>query len=203
MSGCNVPSEMDTDLNSWFVREILPNEAALTRYLMRMWHNREEVQDLRQETYTRVCEAAARSRPTSPKSFLFTTARNLMADRLRRERVVSIEAWADMDAANVKIDENAPEQHASALQQLRHLAEVFDGLPPKCRAVVWMRRVESFSQREVAIRLGITEGTVEKHVAKGVRLLADGFYAFAPAAASQDGMRDDEVESEHGQSPGN
>ena len=39
--------------------------------------------------------------------------------------------------------------------------------------MVWLRRVEDLSQKEVAVRLGISEKTVEKHIAKGMRLLAD------------------------------
>lgn len=83
---------MDEDLDGWFAREILSHEASLVRYLTRMWRNRHETLDLRQEAYIRAYEAAMTARPSSPKSFLFTTARNLMADRARRERVVSIQA---------------------------------------------------------------------------------------------------------------
>jgi RNA polymerase sigma-70 factor (ECF subfamily) len=41
--------------------------------------------------------------------------------------------------------------------------------------VVWLRRVEELPQKEVAARLGIGEKTVEKQVAKGMRLIADHF----------------------------
>jgi RNA polymerase sigma factor (sigma-70 family) len=190
---------MDEDLDGWFAREILAHEAALVRYLVRTWPNRDDVHDLRQEAYIRVYEAAGKSRPLSAKSFLFTTARNLMADRVRRERVVSIEARADLDALNVLVDELSPEQHESGRQQLRRLAVAFDGLPPKCREVVWMRRVEELSQKEVAGRLGITEGTVEKHVARGVRLLADCLYGAGSPGSAQLRAGDAEVEPEHGQ----
>jgi RNA polymerase sigma-70 factor (ECF subfamily) len=50
-------------------------------------------------------------------------------------------------------------------------------LPPKCRDVVWLRRVDEISQKEVATRLGISERTVESHVLKGMKLLADMFLA--------------------------
>ena len=73
---------MDEPLDSWFKREILAHEAALVRYLLRTWPNRQEAYDLRQDTYVRVYEAAAKSRPQAAKSFLFATARNLMADRI-------------------------------------------------------------------------------------------------------------------------
>lgn len=167
---------MDDSLDSWFAREILPHEAALLRYLARTWSNQDEIHDLRQETYVRVYEAAAKARPLAPKSFMFTTARHLMADRIRRGRVVSIEATADLEALNVLIDEISPEQRASARQELGRLAQAFDGLPPQCRRIVWMRKVEGISQKQVAERLGISEGAVEKQITKGVRLLASLFF---------------------------
>jgi len=190
---------MDEDLDTWFAREILVHEASLARYLMRTWHNRDEVHDLRQDAYIRVYVAAANARPASPKAFLFTTARNLMADRARRERVVSIEARGDLDSLNVLVDELGPERQESGRQQLRRLAEAFDSLAPKCREVVWMRRVEELPQREVARRLGITEGTVESHVARGVRLLADYVYGAQPRERAQVGVSEYEIESGHGQ----
>ena len=164
---------MAESLDAWFAREILACEDSLLRYLIRTWHHRDEIHDLRQEVYIRVYEAASKNRPLAPKSFLFATARNLMADRLRRSRVVSIEARADLDALNVLVDEISPEDHASAHEELRTLARAFDRLPPRCREVVWMRRVEELSQREVAERLGIGEAMVEKHIAKAMCRLAE------------------------------
>jgi RNA polymerase sigma-70 factor (ECF subfamily) len=165
-------ASVDDSLNSWFAREILVHEGALMRYLRRSWFRREEIHDLRQEIYIRVYEAAARSRPTQPKSFMFTTARHLMTDRLRRERVVSIEAVGDIDALNVPVDEVTPDRRLDAHQELKRLADAFDRLPDRCREVVWLRRVEQLSQKQVAARMGISEKTVEKQIAKGARLIA-------------------------------
>jgi RNA polymerase sigma-70 factor (ECF subfamily) len=164
---------VDESLNAWFKREILVHEAALVRYLTRAWRNRDEIHDLRQEVYIRVYEAAKTSRPHSPKSFMFTTARHLMTDRARRGRVVSIEAVGDADVLNVLVDEISPERNLHARQELKKLAQAFGQLPPKCREVVWLRRVDELSQKEVAKRLGISPRTVESHVMKGMRLLAD------------------------------
>jgi RNA polymerase sigma factor (sigma-70 family) len=163
-------------LDAWFSREILIHEDALVRFLTRSWHHRDDIVDLRQEVYMRVYEAAAQERPRAPKSFLFATARNLMADRMRRSRVVSIEARADLESLNVLIDEMSPEHHASAHEDLRTLAAAFEQLPPRCRQVVWLRRVENLSQREVAAQLGICEAVVEKQTAKAMRRFADAFF---------------------------
>jgi RNA polymerase sigma-70 factor (ECF subfamily) len=167
---------MDESLDAWFTREILAHEDALVRYLRRVWSNVDEIPDLRQDAYVRVYEAAKKSRPLSPKSFLFTTARHLVTDRIRRKRIVAIDSVADMDALNVMIEEISPEQRSSSHQELRLLAQAIDLLPSKCREVVWMRRVNDLPQKEVATRLGISQKSVEKHVMKGMRLLADALF---------------------------
>jgi RNA polymerase sigma factor (sigma-70 family) len=164
---------MEDTLKQWFIREIVAHEGALMRHLYRVWPDRSEIRDIRQEAYVRVYEAATRSRPLAPKSFLFATARNLMADRVRRERVVCIEARAELDALNVLVDEISPERRASARQELGRLAHAFDRLPRRCRDVMWLTKVESLSQREAATRLGVNEKAVEKQVSRGMRLLAE------------------------------
>jgi RNA polymerase sigma factor (sigma-70 family) len=163
---------MEDDLDRWFIREVVAHEASLMRYLARAWRDRSEIPDILQDCYIRVYESAARSRPAYPKSFLFQTARNLMVDHLRHRRVVPIEGVEDLDALNVSIEELTSERRATGVQELRHLSEAFDQLPEKCRVVVWLRKVEGLSQREVAERLKVGETTVEKHLARGIRALA-------------------------------
>jgi RNA polymerase sigma factor (sigma-70 family) len=184
-------------LKVWFVREILAHEASLMRYLIRCWPRADEVHDLRQEIYIRVYEAAAKSFPTSPKSFLFATARHLMTDRVRRSRIVSIEAVGDFDVLNVMVDEISLERRLDARQELKRLAQALNLLPPKCREVVWLRRVDEIPQKEVAQRLGISERTVESHILKGMRLLADAFFGGTLARESKETST--EEQAEHGQ----
>jgi RNA polymerase sigma factor (sigma-70 family) len=188
---------VDEALNSWFAREILVHEAALVRYLMRTWPNKDDVSDLRQEIYVRVYEAAKRSRPTFAKSFLFTTARHLMTDRARRGRVVSIEAAGDLADLNVLVDEISPERRLDARQELKQLAHAFGLLPPKCREVVWLRKVDGIPQSEVAQLLGISVRTVEFQVQKGMRILAHALFGegagqktVAPHSVAEQGSED-------------
>ncbi|WP_051414352.1 RNA polymerase sigma factor [Pseudoxanthomonas suwonensis] len=193
---------MSTEFDDWFAREVLAHERALVHYLQRCWPHRDELHDLRQEVYVRIYEAAARSRPTAPKAFLFATARHLMADRARRGRVVSIEPVGDFDSSNVYlIDEVSPERWTGTRQALRRLVEALDRLPGRCREVVWLRRVEELSQKEVAQRLGISGRTVEKHLAKGMRLIADHLYGGGPLprpASRRAGQGDTVPERGHG-----
>jgi len=184
-----------TALDQWFAAEILPHEGLLLRYLTRVWRNSAEVFDLRQDIYVRVYESARRALPTTPKAFLFATARNLMTDRIRHSRVVFIDSTPDFDVLDVLIDEVSPERRLSARQELRMLARAFDSLSEKCRNVVWLRRVEGFSQRETAQRLGLHEGAVESQLARGVRVLALAVFGSADGVDARQHLRKSQHES--------
>jgi RNA polymerase sigma-70 factor (ECF subfamily) len=159
-------------LEVWFKREVLSHEEHLTRFLSRLWPRSDELADLRQEAYARVYEAAQKERPRQPKAFLFATARHLTTDRVRRERVVRFLTGGDDEVFNVLVDEVSPEQQVAAHGELSRLARALDQLTARSREVVWLRRVQQYSQKEVAERLGVSEKAVEKHLSIGVRRLA-------------------------------
>lgn len=191
---------MDTSLNQWFAHEILVHEDALTRFLLRSWPHRSEIHDLRQDTYVRVYEAARFSRPAQPRAFLYATARNLMIDRVRHARVVSIEMMGDMEALNVSMEEPEPQEHASIWQELRQLMGAMDKLPDRCRAAVWLHKVEDLSYAEVARRQGVSVKTIEKQISKGLRYLAHHYLnrPSADVAAPEQPKDDREREHPHG-----
>src|SRR3546814_14987246 len=51
-------------------------------------------------------------------------------------------------------------------RELRSLVRAFDRLPPRRREVFWLRRVEELPLKEIAVRMGIAQKTVEKHLAR-------------------------------------
>jgi RNA polymerase sigma-70 factor (ECF subfamily) len=189
---------MSSELDTWFANNILPHEAALMRYLRRVCRSTADVPDLRQDVYIRVYESAAKRLPEMPKAFLFATARNLITDRVRRGRIVSIDYAQDLDSLNVLIDDLSPEQHLSAHQELGRLAEALDSLSTACREVIWLRRVEGLSQREAAERLGMVEGTLESHLCRGLRALADALYGCDNVKEAKHRARGSAHEAEHG-----
>jgi RNA polymerase sigma factor (sigma-70 family) len=124
-------------------------------------------------------------RPRYAKSFLFTIARNLLIDRSRRERVVSIDYMQDLEALNVSLDELSPERRVSARQELLRLSDAFDRLPEKTRAAIWLRRVEGLSQREAARSLGMKEGALESQMSRGLRTIANAVLGNSAADGGQ------------------
>jgi RNA polymerase sigma-70 factor (ECF subfamily) len=158
-------------VEAWFVREVLPLEAILMHYLHQNWRNKSDIEDLRQEIYARVCEAAQAGIPDKAKPFLLTTARNLLVDRIRRSQVVPIEAVTDLDALDVAIDTPSPERSVIARDVLRRLQSALDQLPAESREVILLRRVEGLSRPQISARLGITERMVSEHLTQGMAIL--------------------------------
>ena len=60
-----------------------------------------------------------------------------------------------------------------------------DDLPPRCRQVVVLRKIDGLSQKEVARQMGVTTETVENQVAKGMRLLAQALGGRRGAVTSE------------------
>ena len=165
-----------SEVSTWFVREVLPLEAILMHYLRHNWQNASDIVDLRQEVYVRVLEAAHKQIPEHAKRFVLTTARNLLIDRVRREHVVPIDAVADVDALGAVIDTPGPDRELIARDELRQLRAALDRLPPRCREAVVLGHIEGRSGQEIAIRMGVSEAAVSKHLVKGVRALTDILY---------------------------
>lgn len=162
-----------SELEAWFIREVLPLEADLMQFLRRSWQNRNDLDDLCQEVYVRTYEAALHSIPNPARPFVFTVARNLVVDRVRREHVVPIEAIADLDELGIALDTPSPERSAIARDELRLLQAAINRLPPRCREVFVLGRIEGLTGRQIAARLGIAETTVSDHLTAGLNALTD------------------------------
>lgn len=155
------------------------------QFLRHSWRHGDDIADLRQDVYVRVFESASKELPRDAKSFLFTTARNLIIDRLRRNRIVPIEGVADIETIEVASEEPGPDRTAIARDELRRLRIALDRLPPRCREAVVLKRVEKLTRPEIALRMGISEGTVKRHLEDAAHLLADMLYTEQSDARSE------------------
>lgn len=163
-------------LVDWFVREVLPLEAALMHFLRQNWRNPAEIADLRQDIYVQVYDAARKQIPTHTKAFVFQTARNLLIDRVRHDHVVPIDGVPDLEAIDAPDNAPNPEQATIARDEFRRLQTALDKLPPRCREAVILGRVEGLPGRAIAARMGISEPTVSVHLANGIRALVNEIY---------------------------
>lgn len=174
------------DRQAWFAQHVLGHETALRGYLRRYLRENAEVADGVQETYARLLGLSEDELLAirSVHAFLFTTARNVALDWLRKQRVVSLDLMAELESFDVLDEGPSIDEELNTRQELAMLAEVLATLPERCRQVLTLRKIYGLSQKEIAKQLGISENTVEKHVANGVRLCAARIYAARPDVAT-------------------
>jgi RNA polymerase sigma-70 factor (ECF subfamily) len=173
-----------SDRAIWLARFVMPCELALRRWLGHHRLTGLDVDDVIQETYAILSGLKSVEDIRDPKRYAFQTAYSVILAQVRRSRIVSITTVADLDFVGAIADVPSPECQACDRDELRNVAQALSTLPQRVRDVLILRRVEGLSQREVAERLGITENTVEKCVARGVQALMSAFKRGGKAAPS-------------------
>lgn len=75
-----------------------------------------------------------------------------------------------LEAEHEQSYQHSPEKIADLKQRMLALQNIIDCLPPKCRQVFWMHRIEGKLQTDVATELNISLNMVERHM---IRALVD------------------------------
>lgn len=163
----------DADLNAWFCNHVLPLEGALTRFIQRNWRTPDDVLELRQDIYERTLNGARTIIPANTKAYVFMIARNHLINSAVRARIVSFELVSDLENVDRAIDIFDADRLMDARDQLRRAHAGLNALPPRCREVVRLRKVEGLSTREAAERLGVGTHTIERQLTIGMRALVD------------------------------
>src|SRR5690606_29827042 len=106
-----------------------------------------------------------------PEALLFTTARRLAINRLKRRSISPVNRDGTEAVEAAASTSPGVDQEVMARQELQQLEKAIAELPEGCRTVLLLRKVELLSHREIADRLGIAISTIEKQHARALRLL--------------------------------
>ena len=155
------------DSSRWFTEEIQPHEPQLRAFLRRSVACLADLDDLVQECFIRTLRAQNSGPIRSGRAFLFTVARNAVYDLVPAARAVATVSITETAALPVLDDDKDVADLVSHRQELALLAAAIRELPERCRQVFLLRKIQELPQKEIAVRLGISENTVETLVAKG------------------------------------
>ncbi len=158
--------------NSELVETFLLKRVALIRFFTARTGSVDEAEDVVQEVYVKISRAPA-TEVENHAAYLYRLGMNVLTDRrrtasrsLRRDSEFHGVAVGDADATP------SPERAATARLRLEKILHVIENLPPQCRRVFTMHRIDGLSHAEVASALGISRSAVEKHMIAAIRRLA-------------------------------
>lgn len=147
-------------------------QAALASYVRSLVDSPPAAADIVQETWARAIPSLRSGEVENPRAFLYRVARNLVNDRARDTG--KWRPWIAGEEAGLGVadDRPDPERHALAANRLHMVRELVEDLPPRCREIFTLRKFEGMDQAEIAARLGITRGAVEKQLRVALVTLA-------------------------------
>jgi RNA polymerase sigma factor (sigma-70 family) len=154
-------------------RLFLAHRGEVQAYLAARLRDRDVAADLTQETFLRFAEQGAhqdaRAAVIHDRSYLYRTARNLAIDHLRRASRHPIDSMSPEDFVEIPGDQLNPEEIAAARERLDRLRAAVQELPKRTRQIFVLHRIEGLTYDDVADRLGISQSSVQKHLAMALQ----------------------------------
>lgn len=117
----------------------------------------------------------------SPQGYLYQSTRNRALNRLRHLRVENRDDEFDADTLPSR---GASDGEAAASEVEVALEKAVNSLPPRCRQVFELNRVQGLKYAEVAEALGISVKAVEAHMARALRTLREQLAPWLPPGRS-------------------
>ena len=157
-----------------FTRDILPLKNVLFRTALRITMNREEAEDIVQDTLLKLWERHEElSSVSNLESFAISAARNLALDRiaLHQNKVITLnEELHDTADSSVSVHEQLVMGERTDM-----LHQLISQLPEKQRTALHLREIEGKTYREIGEIMGISESDVKINIYRGRDFLKKNF----------------------------
>ena len=161
-----------------FQNDVLPLKNKLFRLALRITLNREEAEDVVQDTLIKVWNARDRwLELDSIEAYSLTIARNLSLDRIKKmdNQNDSLE-----EQTTERLDETSstPSERMIQKDKLNIVRNIINELPEKQRSCLQLRDIEGKSYKEIADILSITEDQVKVNIFRARQTVKQRFQQF-------------------------
>ena len=161
-----------------FQNDVLPLKNKLFRLALRITLNREEAEDVVQDTMIKVWNAHDRWQELdSIEAYSLTIARNLSLDRIKKmdNQNDSLE-----EQTTERLDETSstPSERMIQKDKLNIVRNIINELPEKQRSCLQLRDIEGKSYKEIADILSITEDQVKVNIFRARQTVKQRFQQF-------------------------
>jgi RNA polymerase sigma factor (sigma-70 family) len=136
--------------------------------------DREEAEEVVQDTFMKAYEASVAAAPTDWGAWLTRVAVNACRDRRRAGWWMRFRRWTDrIDEMPLATQDPGPAEAAAGAETRRRIWSAFRELPDRQREVFVLRHIEECSTAEVAEVLGLSPGSVKRHLFRAIRRLRE------------------------------
>lgn len=151
----------------------------LCNYAFSIIKNTEEVEDIVQKTFYKLWDQRETiDIKTSIKSYMYRMVHNACLNRIKQTKTRAEHNVSYVYEKGEYINDVEQSVYHSELE--KSITEAIEKLPPKCREVFKMSRLEQLSYAEIALKLNISTNTVENHIAKALKILRNNLKDFLP-----------------------
>jgi RNA polymerase sigma-70 factor (ECF subfamily) len=151
---------VDTDISGSFLK----HQIYLKKFISRYFSNKEDVEDVVQETYLRAYVAEQKIEISKHKSFLFSTAKNIALTKLTKKSKQITDFLEEYSKRDDLQDDPSPAELVDAKQQLAIYCAAVETLSGKCREAFLLRKVHGMTHKEIAVQMSLSLSSVEKYL---------------------------------------
>ncbi len=142
----------------------------LQRYAMQFTKEAEVAEEIIQQVFCRIWERRNQLKEDGLiKSFLYTSVYHACINYLKHEKIKQLHADQQTLPFEQQVGNLQEEVTANELQF--QLQSAMEGLPPQCRIIFKMSRIDQLKYKEISSLLQISVKTVENQMGKALRIL--------------------------------
>lgn len=150
--------------NSGFKKDLIKVQDELLRFAYKLTTNREEANDLLQETSLKALDNEDKYTPdTNFKGWMYTIMRNIFINNYRK--VVRDQTFIDQtdNLYHLNLPKNTEFESTESAYDLKEMRRIVNSLPKEYR-IPFAMHVSGFKYREIAEKLNLPLGTVKSRI---------------------------------------
>ncbi|MGS2720168.1 RNA polymerase sigma factor [Paraglaciecola aestuariivivens] len=128
----------------------------------------DDIEDIVQETFVKSYEAELKQEIKFERTYMLKTAKNLALNHVSKASAQKNQSLESLLAEPENLTSNSLESQIETKERFLHFCRATDTLSVEVKRVFLLKKVYGLSQKDIASAIGISESTVEKHVAKGL-----------------------------------
>ncbi len=122
-----------------------------------VWQNRDKLPEIKRE-----------------KAWLLTIIHNKAVSYLRKkEHSAYSVTWDEVGEHSIPANLQTPDERLISREEMDRINHIINNLPPRCKQVFVMAKIEKLLYKDIADILGISVKTINVHVAKALEMISE------------------------------